>query len=56
MEDKPDNLVELLLILDAFRRASARRINVLVPYFPYARQDRMASGREAISLGSTNVA
>ncbi len=44
-----DNLVELLLILDAFRRASARRINVLVPYFPYARQDRMASGREAIS-------
>jgi ribose-phosphate pyrophosphokinase len=44
-----DNLVELLLILDAFRRASARRINVVVPYFPYARQDRMARGREAIS-------
>ena len=44
-----DNLVELLLMLDAFRRASARRINVIVPYFPYARQDRMASGREAIS-------
>jgi ribose-phosphate pyrophosphokinase len=44
-----DNLVELLLLLDAFRRASARRINVIIPYFPYARQDRMAHGREAIS-------
>lgn len=44
-----DNFVELLLLLDAFRRASARRINVIVPYFPYARQDRMAHGREAIS-------
>jgi ribose-phosphate pyrophosphokinase len=44
-----DNLIELLLILDAFRRASAGRINVVVPYFPYARQDRMARGREAIS-------
>ena len=44
-----DNFVELLLLLDAFRRASARRINVIVPYFPYARQDRMARGREAIS-------
>ncbi len=44
-----DNLVELLLLLDAFRRASARRINVVIPYFPYARQDRMAKGREAIS-------
>jgi ribose-phosphate pyrophosphokinase len=44
-----DNLVELLLMLDALRRASARRINVVMPYFPYARQDRMAHGREAIS-------
>lgn len=44
-----DNLMELLLLLDAFQRASARRINVVIPYFPYARQDRMASGREAIS-------
>jgi len=44
-----DNLVELLLMLDAFRRASARRVNVVMPYFPYARQDRMARGREAIS-------
>ena len=44
-----DNFVELLLLLDAFRRASARQINVVIPYFPYARQDRMARGREAIS-------
>jgi ribose-phosphate pyrophosphokinase len=44
-----DNFMELLLLLDAFRRASARRINVVIPYFPYARQDRMAHGREAIS-------
>jgi ribose-phosphate pyrophosphokinase len=44
-----DNLMELLLLIDAFRRASARRINVVIPYFPYARQDRMARGREAIS-------
>lgn len=44
-----DNLVELLLMVDAFRRASARRVNLVIPYFPYARQDRMASGREAIS-------
>ncbi len=60
-----DNLVELMLMLDAFRRASALRINVIVPYFPYARQDRMANGREAISakvvartlemLGATRV-
>lgn len=44
-----DRLVELLLLIDAFRRASVRQINVVVPYFPYARQDRMAQGREAIS-------
>jgi ribose-phosphate pyrophosphokinase len=44
-----DNFVELLLLIDAFRRASARCINVVIPYFPYARQDRMARGREAIS-------
>jgi ribose-phosphate pyrophosphokinase len=44
-----DNFMELLLLLDAFRRASAQRINVVIPYFPYARQDRMAQGREAIS-------
>ncbi len=44
-----DNLIELLLYLDAFRRASAHTITVVMPYFPYARQDRMAKGREAIS-------
>ena len=44
-----DNLMELLLYLDAFRRASAHSISVVIPYFPYARQDRMARGREAIS-------
>jgi ribose-phosphate pyrophosphokinase len=44
-----ENLMELLLYLDAFRRASAHSISVVIPYFPYARQDRMAHGREAIS-------
>jgi ribose-phosphate pyrophosphokinase len=44
-----DNLMELLLYLDAFRRASVQRVNAVIPYFPYARQDRMAKGREAIS-------
>lgn len=44
-----DNLMELLLYIDAFRRASAHAINVVIPYFPYARQERMARGREAIS-------
>jgi ribose-phosphate pyrophosphokinase len=44
-----DNLIELLLYLDAFRRASAHSVSAVIPYFPYARQDRMARGREAIS-------
>lgn len=44
-----DNLMELLLYLDAFRRASAHSVSAVIPYFPYARQDRMARGREAIS-------
>lgn len=44
-----DNLMELLLYLDAFRRASVHSVSAVVPYFPYARQDRMARGREAIS-------
>jgi ribose-phosphate pyrophosphokinase len=44
-----DHLMELLLYLDAFRRASAHTISLVIPYFPYARQDRMAHGREAIS-------
>lgn len=44
-----DHLVELFLLVDAFRRASARRITAVIPYFPYSRQERMARGREAIS-------
>ncbi len=44
-----DHLTELFLLVDAFRRASARRVTVVIPYFPYARQERMAKGREAIS-------
>jgi len=44
-----DNFMELLLYLDAFRRASAHSVSVVMPYFPYARQERMAKGRESIS-------
>ena len=44
-----DNLMELMLLLDALRRASAHSVSVVIPYFPYARQERMARGREAIS-------
>jgi ribose-phosphate pyrophosphokinase len=44
-----DNLMELLLYLDALRRASTHSISVVIPYFPYARQERMARGREPIS-------
>ncbi|HLE16351.1 MAG TPA: ribose-phosphate diphosphokinase [Anaerolineales bacterium] len=44
-----DNLMELLLYLDALRRASVSSVSVVIPYFPYARQDRMARGRESIS-------
>ena len=44
-----DNLIELLLYIDAFRRASAHSVSAVIPYFPYARQERMANGREAIS-------
>jgi len=44
-----DNLVEVLLIIDALKRASAGEINVIIPYFGYARQDRKDEGRVALS-------
>jgi ribose-phosphate pyrophosphokinase len=44
-----ENLVELLLIIDALKRASAWRINVIAPYLCYSRQERKASSREPIS-------
>ena len=43
------HLMELLIMLDAFKRASARQVTAVVPYYAYARQDRKAHGREAIS-------
>ncbi len=44
-----DNLMELLIMIDAVRRASAARVTCVIPYFGYARQDRKTSGRTPIT-------
>ncbi len=44
-----DNMLELLITIDALRRGSARRITAVIPYFGYARQDRKTGGRTPIS-------
>src|SRR3954447_8790905 len=44
-----DHMMELLIIIDALKRASARRVTAVMPYFGYARQDRKSGSRTPIS-------
>ena len=44
-----DNLMEVLIMIDSMKRASAGRINVVMPYYGYARQDRKAKARDPIT-------